>query len=131
MKTQDEKLQESIEQGKLDATDVDSQAYQVVFNAINEEPETLLHPQFSDRIISRIIKIEEQRASQRDLIWLGIGIFVLIATAIFTIVFTGFTLNSGAFKFIGNYGGLLVFAACLIVLFQWVEKKVLPHKEPT
>ncbi len=128
MKTSDEKLQESIEQGRYDSADLDSQAYKIVFDVIKKEPETQLHPQFSDRIISRIVMADENRAVRRDFIWLGIGIFVLIVTAIVTIVLMGFQLNPGAFKFIDNYGGLLIFAAFLIGVFHWVEKKILPHK---
>lgn len=128
MKNTDEKLQESIEQGKFDPANLDNQAYRIVFDAIRKGPETQLHPHFSDRIINSIIKTAEQRAYKRDFIWLGAGIFVLMSVAIFTMLLTGFKLNSGAFKFIGNYGGLLVFAIFLIGLFQWIERKVLPHK---
>ena len=71
---------------------------------------------------------DEKRAVRRDFVWLGIGIFVLIVTAIVTIVLTGFQLKPGTFKFIGNYGGLLIFASFLIGVFHWVEKKILPHK---
>jgi len=127
MKTPDEKLQESIEQGRFDSSDLDSHAYQIVFEAIKKEPNTHLSPQFSDKILSRIIKTEEKRAFQKDLMWLGIGVLVLIVTAIITIVLTGFKLNAGAFKFVGNYGGLLVFAVLLIGFYQWVERKILPR----
>jgi len=127
MKTPDEKLQESIEQGMYESSDIDSQAYHIVFGAAKKEPNVHLSPQFSDNIIKRILIAEEKRASRKDLIWLGLGVFVLIITAIATIVLTGFRPDFGAFKFVGNYGGLLLFVVLLIGLFHWVERKVLPH----
>lgn len=131
MKASDEKLQESIEQGLFESSDLDSQAYHIVFGAAKKEPSVHLSSQFSDNIINRIIIAEEKRASRKDLIWLGLGIFGLIITAIVSILLTGFKPDYGAFKFVSNYSALLVFAASLIALFQWVEKKVLPHKEAT
>lgn len=128
MKTQDEKLQESIEQGVFESSDLDSKAYQIVFGAVNREPNVHLSPQFSNKVIDQIIKTEEKRSSRKDLIWLGMGVFALIITAIVTVAFIGFKPNSGAFKFVGNYGGLLIFAALLVGLFHWIEKKVLPPK---
>ncbi|MEP2669921.1 MAG: hypothetical protein ABJH04_13035 [Cyclobacteriaceae bacterium] len=130
MKTPDEKLQESIEQGMFESSDLDSQAYHIVFGAAKKEPLVHLSPQFSNKVINQIIEIEEKRASQKDFIWLGLGVFVLTITALVTIFLTGFKPDSGAFKFVGNYGGLLVFAALLIGLFHWVEKKVLPRHRP-
>ncbi|MEQ8363189.1 MAG: hypothetical protein RIF39_11745 [Cyclobacteriaceae bacterium] len=127
MKTQDEKLQESIEQGRFDSSHLDSCAYQIVFDAIQKEPDTHLSPQFSDKILSHIIKAEEKRAFQKDLMWLAVGVLVLVITATVTIVLTGFRLDPGAFKFVSNYGGLLVFAFALIGFFLWIEKKVFPH----
>lgn len=128
MKTLDEKLQESIERGDLNLTDLDSRAYKIVFGALKKDPDTALKTQFADSVIKKIMSVKERHAVRMDYLWLSAGVFVLFVTAIITIILTNFRPALGAFQFIVNYGGLLIVAGFLIGFFQWIDKKVLVHK---
>lgn len=128
MKTLDEKLQESIERGDLNLTDLDSRAYKIVFGALKKDPDIALKTQFADSVIKKIMSVKERHAIRMDYLWLSAGVFVLFVTAIITIILTNFRPALGAFQFIVNYGGLLIVAGFLIGFFQWIDKKVLVHK---
>ena len=126
MKTADEILQEQIEAGHIEHGS-DGKAYQIVFSALNSETSDALPPSFINSVVDRIVHANAQKAMRRDYIWLAIGLLGFIIAAIISVVITGFNFNVGAFKFVANYGGLIIFGAVIILLLLWIEKRILPH----
>lgn len=128
MKSQDEIIQESIEQGNHEVKDTDSMAYRIVFNSLKKEPAFSASDGFIDRVVYKIIRRKEARATRRDYIWLAIGLFVFLIATFVTISVTHFKFSYGAFKFLSNYGGLLLFGGALVIGLQWIEKRFLSNK---
>jgi hypothetical protein len=124
MKTQDEVFQEQIEKGIHDTRDVDSRAYQIVFNGVSKKPNVSLSTGFTHSVIRKIQQIKEERSLRIDFMWLGIGLFAFIIATIISISLTNFKFDFGALGFINSYGGLLIFGAILIIGLQWLDKKL-------
>lgn len=118
MKSQDEIIQELVEQGNHDGKDAESMAYQIVFNALRKEPTFSLSARFADSVVQQFGQLKEVKATRRDFIWLGTGLFVFLVATIITIELTNFKFGYGAFSFLGDYRGLLLFGAILILCLQ-------------
>lgn len=124
MKTKDEIIQEQIEKGIQDIQDVDSRAYQIVFNGVGRKPNVSLSPGFTHSVIKKIQQLKEERSLRKDFMWLGIGLFAFVIATIISMSMTNFKFDFGALGFINSYGGLLVFGAVLIIGLQWLDKKL-------
>lgn len=126
MKSQDEELQRLAEAGELKGNNPDSKAYIKVFDALSKEPSFSLPSSFAQNVIQKIAALEAKRETRRDILWLVAGVVTFGITTIVCVVLTGFKFDSGAFTFLKNYGGLAFFGLALAVLFQVLEKKLLP-----
>lgn len=127
MKSQDEELQRLAEAGELRGNNPDSKAYIKVFDALSTEPSFTLPSSFAQSVIQKLAALEAKRETRRDVLWLIAGIVTFGIATIVCIVLTGFKFNSGAFTFLKNYGGLVFFGLALAILFQVLEKKLLPN----
>lgn len=122
----DELLQNKIEAGQREHS-VDGKAYQIVFNALRSESFDSLSPSFINSVVHRITQAKAQQAMRRDYIWLAIGLLGFIIATVVSVIITGFNFNAGAFRFLTNYGGVLIFGGAIILMLLWIEKRILPH----
>jgi len=127
MRDQDEELQRLAEAGELKGSNPDNKAYIKVFDALSQEPKFSLPSSFAQGVIQKIAVLEARRETRRDILWLIAGIVTFGIATIVCVVLTGFKFDSGAFTFLKNYGGLVFFGLALAVLFQFLEKKLLPN----
>ena len=128
MKEQDETTQELIEKGVYTEGDIGHRAYRVVFNGVKKTPNFSLPSNFAENVIQRISQLREDRAIRKDFFWLALGLLVFLIATIITIGLSNFKFDTGAFGFIKNYGGLLLFGGLLILGLQWLDKKILSNK---
>jgi hypothetical protein len=121
MKHTEEDLQNQIEHGVVNEFSEDARAYQRVFDAVKKDPDFHVSLPFADRIIARI----ERKEEKRDYWWMATGIFLTVIALIVTLALTSTHWNTGAFKFLSGYPGLIVFGIVFILTLQWVDKKVI------
>ena len=122
--THEEELQNQIERGLATHDSEDALAYQRVFESLNKEPKFHVSLPFADRLIALIEKKEERR----DYWWMAIGIFLSVIALIVVLVITKVNWSTGAFTFISNYAGLVVFGIVFILLLQWIDKKIVKKR---
>ena len=116
----DEELQNQIEQGLRNQDSDDAHAYQRVFNSLKKEPYFHVSLPFADRIVALIEKKEERK----DYWWIAAGIFLSVIALIIALALTKVNWTTGAFTFISEYYGLVLFGIAFILLLQWIDKKV-------
>jgi len=116
----EEELQNQIEEGIRTHDSVDALAYQRVFNSLKKEPDFHVSLPFADRIITLI----EKREERKDFWWIAAGIFLTVIALIVALALTKVKWNTGAFTFVSEYYGLLLFGVAFILLLQWIDKKV-------
>ena len=121
----DEELQNQIEQTG-DGSGNDAQIYKKVFDALQREPDFKLPHSFADRVISRI---ESARESKTEMVWLVIGVFSFVVTAIIAVALTNYKLDFGVLKFISGFPGLIAFGVAFIAGLHWFDKKFI--RKPT
>lgn len=134
MSPYEEELQKSIENGQAPREDgLDVKAYQEVFRALKKDPDYALSSDFAQRVVARVVSRE--RASAKDYLWFGAGIFFLLAALIATVLFIGFRFDFGFdFGFLNvmaDYKGLVVFGIVFIALLNWVDKRLVKEKQRT
>jgi hypothetical protein len=126
----DEELQKKIEaHPEAAGDDPDAQAYREVFRALNRTRGTSFSPGFADNVMAHI-EASRRRTALRDLLWLGLGIFLIVIAFVVAIVFTGFRLELGFLKSISAYGGVFAFGAAFILLLHWLDKQLVTRKSP-
>ena len=128
MNAYEEELQKKIEEGKTPQGDeLDVKAYREVFRALKKEPEYSVSPGFIDRIVMRV---EEKRSkdSSRDMFWFGAGIFLMVVALIVAIAFTGFKINAGFLTNMSEFKGVIIFGIAFIAFLNWVDKRLIRHK---
>jgi hypothetical protein len=128
MNLHEEELQKKVESGLFNANDPDSMAYQRVFNALTKEPGINLPRNFSDKVIQRLLTKQEGRQTG-DLIWFGIGIFVLLAGCVAATIYisahVALKFDLGFLSDISGMKWFFVLAAMLVAIFNWLDKKLL------
>jgi len=117
----EEELQNQIEQGLRTHDSDDALAYQRVFNSLKKEPDFHVSLPFADRIITLIEKKEERK----DFWWITAGIFLTVIALIVALAMTKVDWSTGAFTFVSEYYGLVLFGIAFVLLLQWVDKKVI------
>ncbi len=117
----EEELQNQVEQGLAANNSEDAFAYQRVFNSLKKEPDFHVSLPFADRVVALI----EKREEQKDYWWLAAGLFLSVITLIVAIALTKVTWSAGAFTFVSDYYGLVLFGIVFILLLQWVDKRVI------
>ena len=121
----EEDLQRSLERDIPGSADKDSQAYRLVFDALQREPEFQLSAKFSDNVLQRLAV-----ARGRDqYTWFAIVILGFVIAAGVSIALTGFRPDFGFLRHISKYSGLFAFGAVFIIFLQWVDKKLVREKE--
>src|SRR5687768_13187878 len=128
MNAYEEELQKKIEEGKTPQGDeLDVKAYREVFRALKKEPGYSVSPGFIDSIVMRV---EEKRSkdSSRDMLWFGAGIFLMVVALIVAIAFTGFKINAGFLANMGEFKGVIIFGIAFITFLNWVDKRLIRHK---
>ena len=129
MKTDDYELQKNIEANiPVDQNDADAKAYQRVFKALTQTPEISLSPDFSDRIVQKIVATKTEKESLRDYWLIGFGAFFLllafVATVVISFAYLDFKPTAGFLSGIGEYKWLLALAFILIIIFNRIEKRL-------
>ncbi|MBT1705469.1 hypothetical protein [Chryseosolibacter indicus] len=129
MNPNEKELQTRVEAGERSADmDVNERAYQIVFNALQKEPDFTLPANFSERLVARIKKEQETKESSKDWILLAIGIVSLSAALIIAIAFTGFKVSLGFLSTMADYAGLFICGVILLAFYNWIDKKVILPK---
>lgn len=130
MNRHEEDLQRNFDAGIEPVGDeVDIQAYREVFSRLKKVHKVELSPDFADTIVARVIERKEKEAS-RDILWFGAGAFLLAAACAIVVVMSGFKLQFGFLKNISSYAGLFVFGAFFIILLLFLEKRIIPRRDP-
>lgn len=130
MNKHEEDLQKNIEAGeKPTGDDMDILAYREVFSRLQKEPDFYLPADFADVMVSRIVKKKKQDAS-RDFLWFGAGVFLLLIGFVTAALISGFKPDLGFLKNMSSYLGLFVFGVLFILLLNFLEKRIVPHKNP-
>jgi len=117
----EEELQNQIELGLRTHDSDDALAYQRVFNSLKKEPDFHVSLPFADRIIALVEKKEERK----DFWWIATGIFLTVIALIVALALTKVNWSAGAFTFVSEYYGLVLFGIAFILMLQWVDKKVI------
>jgi len=117
----EEELQDQIEQGLRNPDSEDALAYQRVFNSLKKEPDFHVSLPFADRIVALI----EKKEDRKDYWWIAAGIFLSVIALIVALALTKVNWTTGAFTFISEYYGLVLFGIAFILMLQWVDKKVI------
>jgi hypothetical protein len=117
-------LQRKIENNEPAGNSADAKAYQKVFDVLNKDIYSLPEG-FADLVI---LRIEARNSFAKDYLWMGIGLLCLLIAGLVTSTLLNFKLNFGSFKFISGYAGLITFGIFFIIVFQWVDKKMVPKK---
>lgn len=126
MEMKDEHLQSEIEKSGEAGDSLDAHAYKRVFDALRKEPDFSLPANFADRVVQAVSATKE---SSRDTLWLVLGITLFIAAATIAIVLTGFRPDVGVFRFLAGYPGLIVFGLAFILSLQWVDRRLVRHRQ--
>lgn len=125
--TNDENLQQDAERG-LKRNDPDSLAYEKIFAALSKEPIHTLPSNFADRIVLMVQKKTRLRHSRLEIALFSVGAIFCLITLIVSIALTGFSIQFGFLKSIGEYKWLMIFAIVSITVLQAVDKFILRRK---
>jgi hypothetical protein len=118
----DELIQQQIEDGK--ATEgMDADAYRLVFSALKKDPAPQLRDDFAKRIVARAFA--PKKSFDWDKFFLFGGIFTFLGISGYAVLATEFTFSLGAFQFLSNYLYFIIFAIVIVVMLQWIDKKIL------
>jgi hypothetical protein len=122
----EEELQHGVERGSV-ANSFDSKAYEVVFDALKQEPDYALSSKFADRVVE-IAAGNRSGSASTEFIWLGVGIFLLIIAMV--VVLTKITMPSdfGFLSAMSSYGGLFVFGILFIGLLHFIDRKFIQQR---
>jgi hypothetical protein len=124
----EEELQGKVESGaNLNESDPDVRAFRGVFRALHQQKESALPPGFADGVVAKVIAKQHTRDA-RDHFWFGAGILFLIVCFVGTLLYTGAKIDLGFLKDWSGYAGPLVFGACFILLFQWLDRRIVQKK---
>jgi hypothetical protein len=128
MSDHEEELQRKVESGKLLSRDnADVRAYLHVFDALRKEPHYRLHHSFADNVVQKILAQSQEKKSSADFWWLGLGILLLVIAFIVSLSYTVsfIKLSPGFLSAMWEYKGIIVLAVMLIVIFNWLEKRLI------
>jgi hypothetical protein len=124
MNRHDEELQQNIEKGLPSKGDeLDARIYRDLFKSLSKPPAVNIPVHFADNILAKVIEQKAQR-SGRDLVWLGVGVFVLVLVAVVGFVYSGIQIQISNFKQLAGIGGLVLFAIAFCGLLNILDKKV-------
>jgi hypothetical protein len=126
----EEELQQNVESGKInDPADLDVRAYQHVFSALKNPPDTRLPVSFADRVVDKVLRKKQQRESSRDMWWFGLGLFLMSVALIVALAFIGFKVKLGFLSVIGDFKWMIFLGIMLMAFFHWLDKKIITPEE--
>ena len=123
MSPHEEELQRNAELKKLTGTDPDTEAYQVLFEALEKPVDYSLPPGFTDRVLGRIVE-KRKTESARDLFWLSAGVFLLVVSFVVALVMADFALSLGFLMGMSSYAGVFLFGILFIGLLNWIDHRL-------
>jgi hypothetical protein len=122
----EEELQHRVERGGV-GKDIDSKAYEVVFDALKKEPNYTLSSKFADRVVEIAAKNRSGSVST-EFIWLGVGVFLLIIAMIVALTKITMPSDFGFLSAMSSYGGLFVFGIFFIGLLQFIDRRFIQQR---
>ena len=125
MKELEEELQRQAERGEFNPDSPDSLAYQKVFAVLNTEP-FKPSPRLADEVIRRVSS--RRKNISPDFWWMMGGIFVLVAAAIVLMAMSNIRPEFGLPAVYSIHLTWLFPAALLLILFQFLDHKIIRTK---
>lgn len=125
----EEELQKNIEKGlpaKGDASDI--VAYQAILRAMKNQKAPSLSPDFSDKIVARIVA-KERKSERKEMVWFVMGIAMIVISFIAIVLYTGFKPDFGFLKNISRYSGVLIFGAVFVFALHLVDKFLIRQRQ--
>jgi hypothetical protein len=125
MKNEDE-LQRSVEQGNANM-DIDSKAYEVVFDALKQEPNYTLKSDFADRVME-LASRQASGSASTEFIWLGVGVFLLVVALIVAMTQITMPQDFGFLSTMSSYSGLFVFGILFIGFLHFIDRRFIQQR---
>jgi len=120
--SEDELIQQQIENGKA-PEGMDADAYRLVFSALKKEPSPRLREDFAKRVSA--LAFTPKKSFDWDKFFLFGGLFTLLCVLAYAVLATEFIFSLGTFKFLSNYSYFVIFAIAMVMLLQWIDKKMI------
>lgn len=114
-------LQRGVEEGNA-SNDIDSRAYEIVFDAVKKEPGYTLKAGFADRVMELAAR-QASGSATAEFIWMGIGVFLLFIAMIVALANITFTADFGFLSAMSSYAGLFVFGAIFIAMLHFIDRR--------
>ena len=124
---QDSELQNSIEKGEPAET-AQAMAYQKIFEILKQPNGVSLSQEFSENVVTEVRRRARIKTFLEEY---GLAIFcafVIVAACVYTISITDIVLDLGFLNAMSSYGGVLIFGAILILLFNVFDRKLLARR---
>lgn len=101
-----------------------------VFKALKSVPDYLPSRDLADNVIRRLEKKQHVKLSliSNDYFWFGLGLLILLASAVVMILLTKFEMDFGFLNSMSAYRGLLIFGVVFIALLNWIDKRLIGNK---
>lgn len=120
----DEEIQNMLDNGK-EAKGYDVEPYKELYQALGSlDKDSGLPMNFANKVVG-IIAQREVKSSREAYLWFGLGIFAMLITAGIGMWGVSKFVEFPKFSFENSYLPLVFIAMVLIVLIQWLDKKVL------
>lgn len=127
---QDESLQRLLDKsaGRITSapTDVDAQAYQKLYEALDSPPTALLSPTFATEVTARLVQYRKQQQRQHTFA-ITVAITVSLFLSLLTLYYTSESLLTSLAQRMLESKEIVVFAAVMLVLIQlsdrWLVKR--------
>jgi hypothetical protein len=124
----EKELQKRIEAGEFTGNDdPETKAYEQVFKGLHREPDFRLKDSFADKVVSKAVSRREAK-SFREYVWMAVGLVLLLAAFVVTIVMTGFKINFGFLRNLSEFKGVLLFGGAFIIFLHWLDKRLLGRR---
>jgi hypothetical protein len=131
-KTIDERestLQAKIEAGERPGN-AEEKAYWLVFRALNKELEIPLTDSFAERVSFLVAeKKTVRKRSVFDAVLFGIGLFLLVAAFVVSIVMTKFSFDWGFLAGLNDYMGIFIMGAILVIVFNIIDVRIIRKQQ--
>lgn len=119
MKPSDELIQKQTEAG-TPPTNVEGEAYRLVFDALQKEPGYKLSSNFASKVAAKAMA---NRGFNWDKFFLISGCLCFVCAIIYVIASIQATFTVSDLSYVSGYSGLLLFAIFFIALLNWVDRK--------
>lgn len=122
-------LQRKIELGEHPVS-AEEKAYWLVFRALNKEVELPLSNSFAERVSFLVTeKKTVRKKSVFDLVFFGIGLVILVAAFVVSIVMTEFTFDWGFLVGLNDYVGILIMGLFMVLIFNIIDVRIIRKQQ--